>query len=517
MPGIFKSKEQKIVAMPSPFRRKTLACLPLLLCLFAMSLAACRQEEKTGPGRIPSSPPVQDAPQVSRPAGCQGCHSAVRLDAAHDLACSQCHGGTEKAAGRDEAHAGLSGQPAHPDQMRERCGGCHADQVRAVADSAHFTLKNEVNLVRAAFGAGQELARLTEIPLHATIDSPLALADDLLRRRCLACHPYSQGDTYPETVRGTGCAACHLLYENGGQKSHAFTKSPPDSQCLHCHYGNRVGADYHGRFEHDFGVEYRTPYRSDGSNPRPHGVEYHQLAPDLHQRAGLACIDCHSGAELMGGHGASAPGKKLTCRTCHAWRPGTPLPLNNLQTGEGGLRLLTRLSGKNLAVPPLAHPAHQRYAATVDCAVCHSQWSFNDRGTHLIRYDALDGEPWEDLAVQGSFEVEEQLNYGSADTPLLRDRLNNTATPGIWLMGYELRRWELPLIGPDAQGRLRVFRPILDLHLSLVDDSGKVVFDNAEPIEGHPRYLPYTPHTTGKAGAFYHERLKTTLPPEHRQ
>ena len=34
-------------------------------------------------------------------------------------------------------------------------------------------------------------------------------------------------------------------------QSHAFS-TPTDKQCLSCHYGNYVGGDYYGRYEHDF-------------------------------------------------------------------------------------------------------------------------------------------------------------------------------------------------------------------------------------------------------------------------
>ncbi|MGV1098147.1 hypothetical protein ACUUL3_01890 [Thiovibrio sp. JS02] len=486
-----------------------------VLCALALYLSGCKGQE--APRKTEGSP--APATQPARQPGCQGCHAAVRPDPAHDLGCGRCHGGDDRASDQEQAHAGLVARPAHPERMRQNCGACHAEEVREVAASSHFTLKNEVNLVRAAFGAGEELADLSQIPVHETITTPLALADDLLRRRCLRCHVYSPGDSYPETVRGTGCAACHLLQEGGGQKSHAFVKSPPDSQCLHCHYGNQVGADYWGRFEHDFGVEYRTPYHSDGSNPRPYGVEFHQLAPDIHQQAGMACIDCHSGAELMGRPHAKngGPEEPLTCLRCHGWRPGLSPAQDNLEVEEGRLVLRTRLTGRKLVVPVPANAAHQTYGGQADCAVCHSQWTFNDQGTHLIRYDLQDYDPWAGLSVQGSFEVEDQLDLSSYEAPFLRDKLTDIPSPGIWFKGFELRRWELPLIGHDAGGRLRVFRPILDLHLSLVNKEGEVLFDAVAPRESGRRYLPYTPHTIGKAGAFYRERLQVTLPPEARK
>ncbi|MFQ6756987.1 MAG: hypothetical protein D9V46_02230 [Deltaproteobacteria bacterium] len=491
-----------------PFRLTTKNRVILLfLCLLALALSGCKES------KAPEKPVVQETP--ARPPGCESCHPEVRLDPSHNLACTDCHGGNPKGATQELAHAGLISQPAHPDQMQKGCGGCHARQVAEAATSLHFTAKNEVNAVRTAFGAQAPLASLTQIPTHETIGSSLDLADDLLRRRCLRCHAYNSGDSYPETVRGTGCAACHLAYTNGTMTSHAFSKSPGDSQCLHCHYGNFVGADYYGRFEHDFNLEYRTPYRTDGSETRPYGVEFHQLAPDIHQQKGMACIDCHSGAELMGGHsGAGKKEKAVTCLGCHGWRTGLPIPLDNLQVEENRLVLFARLTGKKLVVPKLVHPAHKQYGKKAHCTVCHSQWSFNDQGTHLLRIDNPDHPAWSRLSVQGSREVEEQLDNPPGQGTSLRDKINEASSPSLWLKGYELRRWESPLIGIGTDGMLHIFRPILDLHLSMADANKKVLFDNVGVAPRQQRYLPYTPHTVGKAGAFFNERLTPNLPTE---
>jgi hypothetical protein len=50
-------------------------------------------------------------------------------------------------------------------------------------------------LVRGAFGAKEKINSVAEIQTPEKISSILDLTDDLLRRRCLICHPYSSGDT----------------------------------------------------------------------------------------------------------------------------------------------------------------------------------------------------------------------------------------------------------------------------------------------------------------------------------
>jgi hypothetical protein len=48
----------------------------------------------------------------------------------------------------------------------------------------------------------------------------------------------------------------------------------------------------------------------------------------------------------------------------------------------------------------------------------------------------------------------------------------------------------------------------------MVDANKKVIFDNLGVDPKQQRYRPYTPHTVGKAGAFFNERLKPNLPTE---
>lgn len=147
--------------------------------------------------------------------------------------------------------------------------------------------------------------------------------------------------------------------------------------------------------------------------------------------------------------------------------------------------------------------------------VCHARWSYNDQSTQLLRIDHDDYGEWDELFVQDSAEVEVLLLnaiYGDSDVPpVMTDKVTGRKRPGIWLKGFEIRRWESPIIAPDRQGRLQVMRPILDLHLSWVDEEGETGFDS---ISGPGSGLrPYTPHTIGKAGAFFGQRLVKTNQP----
>ena len=465
----------------------------------------------TGCERNDKSPPAVTA-KVSTAAqkpGCQGCHP-VQLDPDHLFTCQTCHGGDTNANTADAAHQNLIELPAHPYNMQHTCGQCHPRQTTAAATSSHFTVSRAVNMVRTAFGATSTLAALTDIPVEEPPTSILALADDMLRRRCLRCHLYYQGGPYPETEHGTGCAACHLTFHNNDMQSHEFIRYPEDDQCLHCHYGNRVGSDYYGRYERDFSREFRTPYRTDDTYPRPYGVEYHQLQPDVHQQAGINCIDCHSGSQLMGGSHQGSQ-SSLTCTGCHDWRPGQPAPSANLIIREGKLILVTKRRNRELLVPLTQNPAHRQYRDKATCVACHAQWSFNDQGTHLMRQDTDDYDPWTYLTVQGSIEVEAQLEnnlYGDDDTePSMIDKINGERRPGLWYKGFEQRRWETMLLCKDSDGRITVCRPSLDLHLSYVNEEEEVLFDSVPVSPSTRKIRPYTPHTIGKAGSFFKQRL----------
>ncbi len=441
--------------------------------------------------------------------GCRRCHM-VHQDKAHDFACSSCHAGNDTSNDKNEAHTSLISQPAHPESMAQSCGGCHPDQVTGTQQSIHFTLKHEVNLVRQAFGAKETLDGLTRIPIVDVPQTALQLADDLLRRRCLRCHLYSSGDPYPLVGHGTGCAACHMDFTNGSPTSHTFLATPGDKQCLQCHYGNWVGADYYGHFEHDFSLEYRTPYFTNEPIARPYGVEYHQLIPDIHQQKGMICVDCHGGAELMNSPKTAA----ILCEDCHLLKNlEKSLPVN--VSREEGKYLLHSKGDKQLhAIPLMRDPAHTAYKDQIACQACHAQWAFNDTGMDLLRDDTRDNYDFWRLTTQGSWEVEHILNYNlnsdypSTLAPVMLDKISGAEKKGLWLKGYLMRRWETIQLGRDANGRISVMRPVLDIHLSWLDEKHKVRFDAIPAQSSDKGLLPYTPHTTGPAGMFYRQRLQ---------
>lgn len=478
-------------------RRSHLFLYLLLGCILFFT-AACREEQKK-----PESSSVETH-------GCRSCHD-VKLDQNHQFACLDCHRGSEEEKSADASHQGLVSQPAHPYNAEAFCGPCHEQEVTMVSKNSHYTLRQHINLVRNSFSGSADDRSIDDIFSSSAPDSELQLVDDLLRRRCLRCHVYGEGDDFPMTKRASGCGACHLDYYGGQIASHQFLKKPNDSRCLSCHYGNHVGFDYYGRFEQDFNEEYRTPYTTREDFFRPYGVEYHQLEADVHQKIGMICIDCHDQNQVMS-NGRS----ETTCKSCH---DPELLNINNNQAitfTNNNYLFTSKATGSALPLPIMVHPAHQKYNSQVSCQGCHALWAFDDDQTHLVRIDHDDFDELEKLTLDGSSEVSailsSHMDYDAEWLdPVMTDKFTGDVLPGIWLKGFRQRRWENIRLEPDPEGMLQVTRPLLDLYISWIDEEELVIFDNITVLPGVSKNLPYAPHTIGRAGPFYENRLSRLL------
>ncbi|OAG27359.1 cytochrome c3 family protein [Thermodesulfatator autotrophicus] len=415
---------------------------------------------------------------------CKDCHH-YELDEKHSFACTRCHGGKTPAASPEEAHKGLIASPASPANWEKACGSCHAEKIEKIKKASHFTLTGVINPVLEAFNL-PAVAGIKALPEPEVIKTREDLVYDLLRRRCLRCHLFYKGDDYAETRRGTGCAACHLFYGNGKLEDHRFIKTPPDRLCLHCHYGNRVGFDYYGLFEHDYPYPFRSPLIDGELPPRPWGVEFHEMAKDVHLKAGMSCLSCHTGEELMAGE------KGPSCTDCHKLKPKSPF-----HTPE--------------------------VLARVRCSACHAQFSFQDRGYYLLLHYDPDWEDWAEFYVQGSSEIENFIlknAQGEDATPVMADKISGKPRQGLWFLGFKERRFETLPLGRDEKGKISIMRPLLDLHLSFVNEDDEVVFDDLTPfaVKRNPQkaYLPYSPHTIGRGDSFRAQKILEMLHEDRR-
>lgn len=485
--------------------------LRLLAFIFiSLTIAGCKSDQPNQPNGEEQSPTTSHV-QESENHGCVKCHP-MQLDDNHNLLCTSCHGGNNRSDDKIIGHQELISQPAHPDHMMKSCGNCHEKQVHGLQGSLHMTLRDSINMVRAALGAEDDLDNLTEIPISIHPKNLVELGDDLLRRQCLRCHLYSKGDDYAGVQHATGCGSCHLNFSENST-SHLFIRKPSDSMCLRCHYGNKVGFDYYGRFEHDLNNEYRTPFDADTDQANKYGIPYHNLSPDIHFLKGLVCIDCHSGASLMY---PKSDNNSISCRSCHD-REELGKGLVDGVVQQNDIYVFNSKGDHSAhAIPLMKDPAHNQYKEQIDCQVCHALWSFNDQPTHLLRNDVDDYEQFYHLLSQGNSEVANLLTISmdfNKDYPLpfTSDKITGEKRLGVWYKGFGSRRWEPIILGRDGNGTIRVMRPMLDLYLSWLDEDEAIRFDSEPTLATAKKLTPYTPHTTGKAGLFYSERIRNFL------
>ncbi len=477
---------------------------------------------------------------------CLKCHEGIEvISEHHPFACAACHvGQVDRAEGALTDHGKIVRNPSAPDQWSRFCLPCHREEIDRVAKSLHGTVAGVINQTRYLWGAqasanppvyglGGGLAPLPAPDPLVYPEKPADLVDDFLRRRCLRCHLHDRGPGGRGLYRSTGCAACHVLYGDDGRYMgqdraisrdrpgspafHRFTKRISNEQCLHCHNGNRVGADYEGRFEADFNEIYRYGAWPTREKTLEYGLQHHRLRKDVHAERGLWCIDCHDGADIMGDgqvYGYQMETPKRTCTDCHGGfdraLPHEEIP--QIWRGPAGFVFVTKGEGRETTLPIFekTSPGHDvADHRRLRCSACHGRWSFQDYGLSVIREDSLNREKWRSLSTQGDPELESILKKLADDPdvayPLSRDRLNGQERPGIWSMGWRFRRWEPMPLGVDQNGRYTVMRPLYQYEVSYVDRLGNVSLDSVTPSRGDGSgsgwaFMPYVPHTVGKGG-----------------
>jgi len=286
---------------------------------------------------------------------CSSCHTGIEaISTNHQFDCKTCHLTPQNRAKHPlRSHDIVVRNPSDPAYVTLFCGRCHEKEIERVKRSLHATMAGIINQTRFLWGAQKSAsppiysanATLKPLPEPSSYpDNTKKLVDDFLRRKCLRCHIATTGASSPGLYRASGCAACHVVYNNDGRyvgkdpsidktKSgyparHTFTAVIPNYQCLHCHNQNHVGADYEGFFEHDHDRFYRSPIINGSLPARPYGIDHHRLAKDIHSEKGLWCIDCHTRDDIMGdgniyAHELDVPMR--TCGDCHgSYDSGTP-------------------------------------------------------------------------------------------------------------------------------------------------------------------------------------------------
>ncbi|MCF8031710.1 MAG: hypothetical protein K9K66_01040 [Desulfarculaceae bacterium] len=483
----------------------------------------------------PSAPAVWAAP-AGPDVGCRQCHKEIqspmppKAQGHKRLACTKCHLGNGLAGQAKEGHKAMVANPSALDQAARACGSCHKGWVQKVARSPMATNLGLINQTRHLWGEQSEPS-----PQYAAHDQwPLAelpgpesgakTVDDFLRRRCLRCHLWGKGADTNGARRSSGCAACHRVYgpDNKRPKGHALSKKVPVSQCLTCHGGGcGAGAEFVGRTARDareaarfLAVKRDQPQYIQDRVWRP-------MRPDVHFKAGLACIDCHTRSEIMGdgrlgGSGLDHVG--VRCFTCHG-RPGKPpgkKPATNFGAGMSNLAwqgrklvLTGKLDGKARPVPllpggkraPVAHRVGQH--AKVACHACHASYNPGAWGLQVLLETRVSYGVWSPIAAQGDPQVFGLLCppvvCGQAKSSIVktRDYLTGKEKPGLWVVSPWFRRllWRVYGVGPE--GRSFLLNPRFQYVVTLMDRQGRVTRKAKVPSPGLG-VTPWNPHTTAR-------------------
>lgn len=446
----------------------------LLVILLALGLAC--------PAVTIAAPPDQ---------GCRSCHQAMTSPMpppgkGAPLSCLNCHQGQGRSRDKDQAHEGLLANPSTLDAAGQTCGRCHQGRAAQVRRSPMATNATLIAQTRFLWSAQPNAAprhgikaegRLAAMPPAGEAGQPV---DDLLRRRCLRCHVWAKGADTTGARRSAGCAACHRPYGADGRRpgGHGLTRQVPTSQCLTCHAGCGAGPEYVGRVPRD--EHFSARFLAEGRDKPSlwQARTWRPMRPDLHHKAGMACIDCHPAAEIMGDgqvRPAALAHVGLRCTTCHG-RPGAPpagpkistthgAALTHLsRSADGQWTLSPKLGGRPLKVPalaggpdaPIAHlaPGHERLA----CHACHSSTNPAQWGRQALLLSGPGYRRWSFIAAQGDPQLL-ALMKNQPPAPSSRDLLSGQERPGVWLLSPFFRRFEWRVYGRAPDGRVMLLAP----------------------------------------------------------
>ncbi len=246
------------------------------------------------------------------------------LDTVHGrVACTSCHGGTEPAKDRAEAHVGLIPNPSAEEEPF--CATCHADQVEAFRKSLHYTNNGIVNLETGVLAPRVNPEKVDV--LQVAVDN-----------HCASCHITTCGDCHVNRPEWSG---------GGFLAGHQFRKTPnPVLNCMACH-GSRVQKEMLGQGPKD---------------------QFPDIVPDVHWAPlGMDCTACHTGEWF---HSPSEEYARRydnkeapRCEDCHAGAPEfAKVTAHQMHAMETSSTLL-------------------------QCQVCHAQPYNNCAGCHVGKDD----------------------------------------------------------------------------------------------------------------------------------
>lgn len=493
---------------------------------------------------------------------CTSCHNGIEpisnVSVMKELSCHFCHKGHPEKQDKNQAHKDMWANPSDYSVVDKTCGLCHQSIVERSKKSLHATSAGIISATRYLFGAQETknaiygvkdvidtdnnvpseqgaLHSLKTLPHYnpnhpeGKTNSP---ADDYLREECLRCHLYSYGAEKYGDYRSSGCAACHIIYDDDGTykgtdtaistkskgpkpvprpRSHKITTVIPPFQCIHCHNrGGRTGVSFIGTMESDgYGAPWgKEPGKKQGK--KIHGKFYNHLEPDIHFQKGLYCIDCHTKTDLHGDgniYSKKEQAVEIECQDCH----GDAKSKSKLKSSKGAKLqklaykdqnvILKSASGKIHLVPQVVDILEKgsvmaKSAMTIEahmkkmeCYSCHSRWAPQCYGCHAQQDTSTPSYDWISVVVP-------------ADPTKAGRAVNRSKSTYKWRETRSYLRWETPTLGINSEGLVSPFIPGCQVIFTQIGPDGKCKIHNKvyKTIDGFYAIAtnPIQPHTVSK-------------------
>lgn len=381
---------------------------------------------------------------TGQPELCLLCHEEKIPEKAHArevLGCSSCHLGNPLSPTKETAHQGIVKNPSDLRVIEKTCGqaNCHPGDVKKVRNSLMATNHGIIARLLLVFDERKILENFPEIKVLDLYKegSPLkgSMALDYFRKLCGSCHLYLQKEKFEGLLaeKGGGCSACHLEGKKEDLKKKkihpGLTKKIHLNKCVKCHNrSGRIGFTYQGLYETNQGGIYDKLWID--------GRELVEIEPDVHFKAGLHCIDCHTREEIMGDgtfYKNIEEALEVSCETCHLWEFKTKKgrALSQLIKTEKGVFQKRKVDEKLLPVKRPSPVCQEKMHERLSCSACHAKYMPQCMGCH-VRYDPRDTHLDKIKAKETKGLWEEHESYRTLEDPPLAVKNNKIVpiTPG---------------------------------------------------------------------------------------
>lgn len=434
---------------------------------------------------------------------CLECHKAYTgLTGGHDpekIGCTSCHLGKGKEPDKDKSHQGMIKIPGNLSNAHLTCSSalCHPNELTRINNSLMTTNSGIISIDKYIFGEINSSDAFFHIK-----DLGNTAADTHIKNLCARCHLGYEKKDYgkpDELSRGGGCLACHLNYRQGkidiNDKFHpSIDLNTENDKCFGCHSRSaRISTSYEGWYE-----TLLLPSEIKTSNDKfrvlKDGRVFARADEDVHHKAGLECIDCHSSREIMGDgklYKHSKESVKIQCTDCHIkdkFKTTEKEKFDLIASLDHGIReykyqsdifiitekdnipLVNTYFGKNAYLIGKTDQKLYKLSKTppscindavhknLDCSMCHTAWVPTCIGCHT-EYSA-ENKKWRELVD----------DFGFAP----------------------------PVMGVDYEGSKYKIKPAIPAMIMTLDKAG--FYGNKSHSEFFRLFSPISAHTTSKSG-----------------